>query len=210
MTRAIEGLYAITPEGADTARLLADVEAALAGGARLVQYRSKARDVALRHAQAEELAFLCHRFGVALIVNDDLRLAALTHADGVHLGREDASLAEARIVLGREAIVGVSCYGDLERARAAEAQGADYVAFGSFFPSPTKPAAPVVPLSLLRRAKRELSVPVVAIGGITLENAAEVIAAGADAIAVISGLFDTADIRATAAAFRALFPTQGA
>ncbi|MDO9636785.1 MAG: thiamine phosphate synthase, partial [Thiobacillus sp.] len=135
------GVYAITPETADTEHLLMQVEAALAGGVAAVQYRDKSGDVARRHEQASELVALCRPFGVPLIVNDDLRLADLCDADGIHLGRDDASLREARIILGRDKIVGASCYQSLERALAAQAAGADYVAFGSFFASPTKPVA---------------------------------------------------------------------
>lgn len=208
MKPRIEGLYALTPELADTARLLDLVEQALEGGARLVQYRSKSDDVALRHEQAAELVELCHRHGVPLIVNDDVRLAALTDADGIHLGESDAPLHEARINLGPDRIIGVSCYQDLERARRLAAQGADYVAFGSVYPSPTKTAARPCPLSLITEAKRVLDVPVVAIGGITPENAPAVIAAGADALAVISGLFDAPDVRLAAARFASLFATK--
>lgn len=198
------GVYALTPECADTARLLQVVEAALKGGVAAVQYREKTGDVALRHEQASELLALCHRYGVPLIINDDLRLADLTDADGVHLGREDAGLREARIILGAKKIVGVSCYQSLAMAREAEAMGADYVAFGSFYASPTKPQAQRAPLQLLHDAAG-LKVPVVAIGGITAENAAEVIEAGADAIAVISALFDAPDVEAAARALNRLF-----
>lgn len=208
MKAEIRGLYAITPEVADTAALLAKVRAALSGGARLVQYRSKSDDVALRHEQAAELLALCRAHGVPLIINDDVRLAALTEADGVHLGEEDASLKEARINLGPEKIIGVSCYQDLARARRAAADGADYVAFGSFYPSPTKPGARPCPISLLTEAKRALKVPVVAIGGITPDNAPALVAAGADAVAVISALFDAPDIAAVAAHFDSLFQTK--
>lgn len=207
MKARLHGLYALTPDIADTARLLTLVAQALEGGARLVQYRSKSRDVALRHEQASELAELCHRHGVPLIINDDVRLAALTEADGVHLGRDDAPIAEARINLGEDKIIGVSCYADIDRARAAEAQGADYVAFGSFFPSPTKPEASPCPVGLLSEAKKVLHIPVVAIGGITPENAAQLIAAGADAVAVISALWDAPDVRVAAARFARLFAT---
>lgn len=204
MARFPSGVYALTPECADTAKLLGLVEAALKGGVAAVQYREKSGDVALRHEQASELLPLCHRYGVPLIINDDLRLADLTDADGVHLGREDAALHEARIILGPQKIVGVSCYQDLELAREAEAKGADYVAFGSFYPSPTKPQAKRAPLRLLQEAKG-LKVPVVAIGGITLDNAAEVINAGADAIAVISALFAAADVTNAARELNRLF-----
>lgn len=201
----ISGLYAITPEQADTARLLRQVRAALAGGAAVVQYRSKGRDVALQHEQASELIALCHAFGVPLIVNDNLRLADLSGADGVHLGREDGSLRQARIVLGAEKMIGMSCYNDLELALAAEAGGADYVAFGSFFPSATKPGAVAAPLDLLQEARKRLHVPIIAIGGITPENAPVLIEAGAAAIAVISGLFDAPDIELAARQYSQLF-----
>ncbi len=202
------GVYALTPETADTARLLARVEAALAGGVAAVQYRDKSADVARRHEQVSELAALCRRFGVPLIVNDDLRLADLAGADGVHLGRDDASVREARIILGPKKFVGASCYQSLDLARAAQAAGADYVAFGSFFASPTKPAAPRASIDLLREAGPAIQVPIVAIGGITLANAPTLIDAGADGVALLSALFDAPDIRAAAAAFNQLFATE--
>jgi thiamine-phosphate pyrophosphorylase len=202
------GVYAITPETADTERLLAQVEAALLGGAAAVQYRDKSDDVARRHEQASELVALCRRFGVPLIVNDDLRLADLCDADGVHLGRDDGSLREARIILGRDKLVGTSCYQSLEVAQAAQAAGADYVAFGSFFASPTKPAAPRASLDLLRDAAPRIHVPIVAIGGITLANAPQLLDAGADSLAVLSALFDAPDIRAAAHALNQLFETE--
>jgi thiamine-phosphate pyrophosphorylase len=202
------GLYALTPETADTERLLTQVEAALAGGVAAVQYRDKSDDVARRHEQASELVALCRRFHVPLIVNDDLRLADLCDADGVHLGRDDASLREARIILGRDKFVGASCYQSLELAQAAQAAGADYVAFGSFYPSPTKPAAPRADLALLHQATQALRVPIVAIGGITLGNAPSLLDAGADSLAVLSALFDAPDIRAAARALNQLFETE--
>lgn len=198
------GVYALTPECADTPRLLHMVEAALKGGAAAVQYREKSGDVALRHEQASELLPLCRQYRVPLIINDDLRLADLTGADGVHLGREDAGLREARIILGPRRILGVSCYQSLDLARQAQADGADYVAFGSFYASPTKPQALRAPLALLLDAAG-LKLPVVAIGGITLDNAAELIEAGADSVAVISALFDAPDIEAAARALNRLF-----
>jgi thiamine-phosphate pyrophosphorylase len=197
-------VYALTPECADTARLLQMVEAALKGGVAAVQYREKTGDVALRHEQASELLPLCHQYHAPLIINDDLRLADLTGADGVHLGREDASLREARLILGPGKIIGASCYQSLEHARQAQAAGADYVAFGSFYASSTKPQAVRAPLQLLHDAS-ELKVPVVAIGGITLDNAASLIEAGADAVAVITALFEAADIEAAARALNRLF-----
>lgn len=202
------GLYALTPETADTGKLLAQVEAALVGGVAAVQYRDKSDDVARRHEQASELVALCRRFHVPLIVNDDLRLADLCDADGVHLGREDGSLREARIILGRDKFIGASCYQSLELALAAQAAGADYVAFGSFFPSPTKPAAPRASLDLLHDAAPVIHVPLVAIGGITLDNAPQLLDAGADSLAVLSALFDASDIRAAARDLNQLFETE--
>ncbi len=202
------GVYAITPETADTERLLAQVEAALAGGVAAVQYRDKSGDVARRHEQASELVALCRRFKVPLIVNDDLRLADLCDADGVHLGRDDGSLREARIILGKGKFIGASCYQSLELALAAQAGGADYVAFGSFFASPTKPAAPRASLDLLREAAPLIHTPLVAIGGITLANAPQLLDAGADCLAVLSALFETPDIRASAHDLNQLFEVE--
>ncbi len=202
------GLYAITPETADTAQLLARVEAALAGGVAAVQYRDKSADVARRHEQASELVALCRHYGVPLIVNDDLRLADLADADGVHLGRDDGSLREARIILGRGKFVGASCYQNLELALAAQEAGADYVAFGSFFPSPTKPDAARATPDLLRAARARVRVPLVAIGGITFDNAATLLDAGADSLAVLSAVFDVPDIRAAAHALNQLFESE--
>jgi len=202
------GVYAITPETADTERLLAQVEAALMGGVSAVQYRDKSGDIARRHEQASELVALCRQFSVPLIVNDDLRLADLTDADGVHLGRDDGSLREARIILGKNKFIGASCYQSLELAQAAQAAGANYVAFGSFFPSPTKPAAPRASLDLLREAAPHIHMPLVAIGGITLANAPQLLDAGADCLAVLSALFDAPDIRASAHDLNQLFEVE--
>ena len=202
------GIYALTSETADTEQLLTQVEAALAGGVAVVQYRDKSDDVARRHEQASELVALCRRFGVPLIVNDDLRLADLCDADGVHLGRDDGSLREARIILGKDKFIGASCYQNLELAQAAQTMGADYVAFGSFFASPTKPAAPRAGLDLLRDATAVIQVPLVAIGGITLANAPQLLDAGADSLAVLSALFDVPDIQAAAHDLNQLFETE--
>ncbi len=202
------GIYAITPETADTAHLLAQVEAALKGGVAAVQYRDKSADVARRHEQASELVALCRRFGAPLIVNDDLRLADLADADGVHLGRDDGSVREARIILGKGKFIGASCYQSLDLALSAQTAGANYVAFGSFFPSPTKPAAARAGLDLLRAAAPAIQLPIVAIGGITLANAPALLDAGADSLAVLSALFDAADIRAAAQALNQLFATE--
>ena len=202
------GLYAITPETADTARLLAQVEAALAGGAAAVQYRDKSNDVARRHEQASELLALCHRYQAPLIINDDLRLADLCDADGVHLGRDDGSVAKARVILGPDKFIGASCYQSLELALAAQAEGADYIAFGSFFPSTSKPQAERAELALLHATMSAIHVPIVAIGGITPANALALLDAGADSLAVLSALFDAPDVRAAAHTFNRLFEAE--
>lgn len=206
MKAAIKGLYAVTPDIVDTTELLAKVEAALAGGARLLQYRNKTASAALRLLQARALHALAREHSVPLIVNDHLDLATAVDAAGLHLGREDGSLGEARARLGPEKLLGVSCYNRLENALDAAHAGANYVAFGSFFPSTVKPGAPQAPLALLGEARRRFSLPVVAIGGVTLDNAPQLIAAGADAVAVISALFGAPDIRAAAQRLSALFP----
>lgn len=203
--RTVAGLYAITPGDADTDRLARKLQAALAGGARLVQYRSKSPDAGARRAQAQRLLELCRRAGAPLIVNDDLELALAIGADGVHLGRDDGDVATARARLGADRLLGVSCYDRLDLAVAAVAAGADHVAFGSAFASPTKPEAVRAPATLFAQARARLQVPIVAIGGITPENAHLVIDAGADAVAVITALFDAEDITAAAAVFRGLF-----
>ncbi|HSB49069.1 MAG TPA: thiamine phosphate synthase [Burkholderiales bacterium] len=205
MTRRISGLYAVTPELADTPALVAAAEAALRGGAKLLQYRNKTAAAALRLTQARALLALCRKYRVPLIINDRLDLALEVPADGVHLGADDVPLATARARLGPARLLGASCYDRLEAALEAERLGADYVAFGSFFPSSVKPGAVRAPLALLREAKRRLSVQVVAIGGITLDNAPQLIAAGADSVAVISALFDADDIGIAARRFSALF-----
>jgi thiamine-phosphate pyrophosphorylase len=203
-TISIKGLYAITPDTADGEALLRQVEAVLKGGARVVQYRNKIED-APHLEMAMGIAALCRRFNAVFIVNDDVELALQTNADGVHLGRDDGDIAPARSSLGADRIIGVSCYGSLARALEAQAAGADYVAFGSMFPSSTKPQAPHAPLTLLTEAQQALQVPIVAIGGITLHNAPQVVNAGADAVAVISAVFDTPDIAQAAQAFSNLF-----
>jgi len=205
MARFPRGLYALTPDEPDTAALVAAVRSAVAGGAAAVQYRNKRADARLRRAQAAALAALCREAGVPLILNDDLELALEVDAAGVHLGRDDGDLAAARRRLSPGKLLGASCYDRLDRAVRAVAAGADYVAFGSVFASPTKPAAVRAPLALFGEAKRRLGVPLVAIGGITLENARAVVEAGADALAVITALFEADDIAARARGFQALF-----
>lgn len=210
MSQRLTGLYAITPEspGADW-RLLEQVAQAIQGGARVVQYRDKGPDPERRRAQATALLALCRSAKVPLVINDDLELAATIGADGVHLGRDDADPGRARERLGPDALIGVSCYDGLDLGRTAERAGASYVAFGSFFSSPTKPDAARPGPALLGVARRTLSLPLVAIGGITPQNAGALIAAGADMVAVISGVFSAPDITAAAQAYSRLFPWPG-
>lgn len=199
----LRGLYAVTPETRDTESLARKVEAALAGGAAAVQYRFKDLAPALALTQARRLAALCARAGVPFIVNDSVEIAVAAGA-GLHLGRDDEDPRSARLVLPG-ALIGVSCYDEPERARAAAAAGADYVAVGSVFASPTKPRAVRAPLALIDAARRASGLPVVAIGGITLGNAAQAIAAGADMVAVVSALFEAPDVAAAARDFARLF-----
>ncbi len=206
MKPRVAGLYAVTPDIDDTPELLAKVEAALAGGARLLQYRNKAASPALRLVQGRALLALCREYQVPLIINDHLDLALALDADGLHVGADDGSAADARGQLGPDKILGVSCYGRIENALAATGAGATYVAFGGFFPSRVKPGTARTPIGLLREAKRELRLPVVAIGGITPENAPRLIEAGVDGVAVISALFGASDVELAAQRFCGLFP----
>jgi thiamine-phosphate pyrophosphorylase len=193
------GLYALTdPELVPEPVLAERVAQAIDGGARIVQFRDKSAGAAARRRRAQEVLAACRAHGALCIINDDPHLAAELDADGVHLGQEDASTTRARAIVGPDRLVGVSCYNRMEIALAGIAAGADYVAFGSVWPSATKPGAVRAPLSLLRQASRELSVPVVAIGGITRANAAATIAAGAHCIAVVSDLFGDPDPRRAA------------
>ncbi|MBI2312840.1 MAG: thiamine phosphate synthase [Betaproteobacteria bacterium] len=201
----IRGLYAITPDLGDTGVLVAKVRSALAGGARLVQYRNKSADAASRLTQARALLAACREYGVPLIINDHLELALEVDADGVHLGAGDGPAAEARRLLGAEKLLGVSCYNRLDLAQQALRLGADYVAFGSFFPSDVKPDAVQATPELLRRAKAELAVPVVAIGGISAANGRLLVESGADALAVITAVFAADDVEAAARKIAGLF-----
>ncbi len=206
MSFPMRGLYAITQtknKSCDT--IINEVIAALRGGAVIVQYRDKNPADAL--FLAKELVKVCHQFNVPLIVNDDIELAAMAGADGVHIGKEDGAIAQARMHLGGDAIIGVSCYDFVERALDAQGQGADYVAFGRFFPSSSKPLAAPAKLETLQQAKRLLDIPIVAIGGILPENGAQLLAAGADLLAVIGGLFDSHPEQ-SARAYQALFNRQ--
>jgi len=208
MTIDLRGLYAVTPDDRLLPRLSALVEAALEGGVRLVQYRNKQAPAPLRRAQAAELLRVCRAYGAKLVVNDDVWLAIEIGADGAHIGRDDVpggDLVTARDALGPKRLLGVSCYGELSRVEAAAKAGADYVGIGSVFGSKTKPDAARAPLELLAQARR-FDIPVAAVGGITIHNAASVVAAGADMLAVVSDLFNAMDIRTRAADFQKLFP----
>ncbi len=198
------GLYLITPDEPDTRRLLQRVAAVIATGLALVQYRNKSAAPALRREQASTLLPLCRASGVPLIINDDWRLAADLGAEGAHLGDDDGRIAEARAALGPAAVLGASCYDDLERARRAAHAGASYLAFGAFFASGTKPLARRADLSLLA-ASAVFGLPRVAIGGITPDNARLLAAAGADLVAVIGGVFDAPDPAAAARAIADLY-----
>ncbi|MFM1896763.1 MAG: hypothetical protein RLZZ385_1837 [Pseudomonadota bacterium] len=206
---SLQGLYAITDDHLlPDDRLDAAAAAVLRGGARLLQYRSKLEDRALRAAQAERLRKICADFAIPLIVNDDIDLCLAIGAAGVHLGQQDGSVALARRRLGPEAIIGVSCHGSLELALEAQQSGASYVAFGRFFPSRTKPAATHAPLSVLEESVRQLAVPVVAIGGINPQNGPSVIAAGTHMLAAIDFLFAAPDPESRARQLAELFEKQ--
>ena len=203
-----KGLYAITEDETDTQRLLARIELVLAAGAAWLQYRNKTADARLRGHQARALQPLCRKHGVPLIINDDWQLAAAIGADGAHLGSADGELDAAREAMGSTALLGASCYDDLALAQRAVACGADYIAFGAFFPSTTKPHARRVTVDLLTAAAT-LGVPRVAIGGITPDNVRPLLAAGADLIAVISGVFGAADPAQATRNYLSCFDTNG-
>lgn len=203
----LSGLYAITPDFADTPALIRAVTAVLNGGCRLLQYRNKTADDTLRHAQATALQAICTAYGARLMINDDITLAESVGAAGVHLGQDDGEVAFARKMLGKVAIIGASCYNDFARAERAAAAGASYIAFGAVYASPSKPRAPLAPHTLIARAHAKLPLPVCVIGGITLANAAPLVAAGANLLAVISDLFQLTPTQMTqrAAAYQKLF-----
>jgi len=203
----LRGLYAITDSQLLAGRFLSHVEAALEGGVCLLQYRDKGDDAARRLREAEALHKLCERYGTQLIINDDAELAARLGV-GVHLGQTDGPLTPARALLGRQAVIGSTCHASVELAQQAASEGASYVAFGRFFNSVTKPGAPAASVELLEQARAQVKLPVAVIGGITLDNAAPLVAHGADLLAVIHGLFgaDSAqEVTRRARAFNALF-----
>ena len=204
----IRGLYAVTPNEADTDLLLAKVEAALQGGISMLQYRNKLADHKLQTQQARAILPLCRQYQVPFIINDSVKLCLTLDADGVHIGTEDGNLTEIRARMGQDKILGASCYDRFDLALAAQGAGVDYVAFGACFASSTKPNAPVANLSLFDQARTQLTIPAVAIGGITLTNAAQVIAAGADSLAVINAIFNATDVKSSTEQFTQLFRAQ--
>lgn len=205
----LRGLYAITDSQLLAGKFLSYVEAALEGGVTLLQYRDKSTDEARRLREADTLLRLCERYNTQLIINDDAELAARLGV-GVHLGQTDGSMPAARALLRHKAIIGVTCHAQLELAEQAKADGASYVAFGRFFNSNTKPGAPAATLDLLDQARARINLPIAVIGGITLENAAPLVAHGADLLAVVHGLFgadSTQEVTRRARAFNALLKT---
>lgn len=200
----MKGLYVIT-DGSTGNALFHKTEQALRGGANIIQYRDKTADTPRREQEANALRTLCREHNALFIINDDVELAKTVQADGVHIGKDDAALTITREYLGKSAIIGVSCYNRLELALQATQQGADYIAFGSFFPSPTKPHAPRATLELLREARQQLTTPICAIGGITQTNAPDLLAGGADMLAVITDVLNAPDITRQAQHFRQLF-----
>jgi len=204
----LRGLYAITDSTllAD-GRLLPYAEAALRGGTRLLQYRDKSDNAATRLREADALRELCERHGATLVINDDAELAARLGV-GLHLGQEDGSLAAARALLGRRTIIGATCHASIELAEQARREGASYVAFGRFFNSSTKPGAPAATLEMLQQARQHIALPIVAIGGVTLDNTPQLIACGASLVAVVHALFaadSASEVERRARAFSALF-----
>jgi thiamine-phosphate pyrophosphorylase len=207
-TEKLKGLYVVTDRPLCLERSMSVdkiVALAIAGGARIIQYRNKQSPAAVRLYEAELLAKLCKKLDTIFLINDEIDIAIEVNADGVHLGQEDTSLAEARLRLGQDKIIGITCHNDLELARQAQSGGADYVAFGRFFPSISKPSAPAASVETLLQAKQELSIPICAIGGITINNAPELIKNGADMVAVVNAVFGAWKVTQAAKEFTQLF-----
>jgi thiamine-phosphate pyrophosphorylase len=203
---SIQGLYAIADCAVIDKEMMVDrVLHAITGGARVIQYRAKNISKVRQAEDAKTLAALCKQHNVLFIVNDNPQLARQVNADGVHIGQDDTSISNTRAIVGDEMIIGYSCYNDLHRAQSAENEGADYVAFGSFFPSKIKPDAVRAPLTLLSEARSSISLPLVAIGGINATNGRQLIEAGANALAVISEIFAAEDVTSAARQFSSLF-----
>lgn len=201
----IRGLYAVTPDEADTDLLVAKVEAALQGGISVLQYRNKLANHKLQTQQVRAILPLCRQYEVPLIINDSVKLCLMLNADGVHIGTDDGNLKEIRARVGKDKIIGASCYNRFDLALAAQQAGADYVAFGACFASTTKPKAPVANLNLFSQARAQLTIPAVAIGGINLDNAIQVISAGAHSLAVINAIFNVPDVKSSTQQFTQLF-----
>ena len=205
----MQGLYLVTPNWDDTDRLLAVTETALAAGVALLQYRHKEASAALRREQGAALRDLCHRYGVPFLVNDHVALCRELGADGVHLGGTDAAIAEVRAMLGPNKLIGASCYGELARAQAAQAAGASYVAFGGFYRSRVKQYAVTTAPAIVRHAREALQLPVCVIGGMTPDNAAPLVAQGAQLVAAISSVYEAPDVAAAVQAFSSLYVKSG-
>jgi thiamine-phosphate pyrophosphorylase len=205
----IKGLYAVTPEQTDLFLLISQVESCIKGGARLIQYRCKKLSKIEQSKQARKIKIVCDYYKVPLIINDDIELCRILDADGVHLGENDDSLEKARLVLGPSKIIGVSCYNSIDRVKKAVDKGATYIALGACFPTKTKPNAPTVSLDLIALVLKKFKIPVVAIGGINLENIELLINEGINCIAMIDGLFKEKDIEGTARQFSCLIKNEG-
>ena len=204
--KKLHGLYAITDaELIASDKFVFTIEQSLRGGASVIQYRDKSADNEKRFQQASALKALCDQYNAYFIINDDIDLVLEVNADGIHIGKDDTSLTAARKKLGQNKIIGVSCYNRFDLALQANEQGADYIAFGSFFASPTKPNAVKAELSLLSEAKQKLGIPICAIGGINLNNAPQLVLAGADMLAVISSIFAEQDTNLASEKFSQLF-----
>jgi thiamine-phosphate pyrophosphorylase len=200
----INGLYAVTPDEKDLFTLSQKVESCIKGGARLIQYRSKMLSKIEQNKQAREIKMVCDYHKVPLIINDDIELCRILDADGVHLGENDDSLEKARLLLGPSKIIGVSCYNSIDRVKKAVDKGATYIALGACFPTITKPNAPIATLDLIALVLKEFKIPLVAIGGINLENIEILINEGVSCFALINSLFKTKDIEGTASQFSSL------
>lgn len=195
LRQSITGLYAITdPYLIPDERLIEACEAVLEGGCRLLQYRDKQASPQQKYNRASALRALCDRYNAVFIINDDIALAKQARADGVHLGQSDANITIARQALGNDAIIGITCHNDITLAQQAQNAGANYAAFGRFFPSKTKPHASSATLDVITQAKCALDIPIVAIGGITLDNVSQVVNHGADCVAVVEGLFASSNL----------------
>lgn len=204
--KPLSGLYVITDtQLMNSSNILAMVEQALLGGAQIVQFRDKVNNSTIKLELATKLKGLCQNYQAWFIINDDIQLAKNVQAHGVHIGKNDADITLAREVLGQNSIIGVSCYNDINRAKKMQSLGANYVAFGRFYPSKTKPNAPQAEISTLAIAKQQLQIPIVAIGGITIDNAHQLIEAGSDSVAVIQGVFAHKDIQQKAKKIQLLF-----